>query len=140
MRFVCLMLLIIGLAVNGKAQQVESIEFHLYTDSLKKGVYNYINVDGKLSDGSWRPLGSKQLQFSSNTGSWDGNSLIIDSSYNKDSVVVIASLKGNAAMQKKITIYMKKDLSNPLLKTEDQLMKEMNDSSSGKSRRKRNGN
>ena len=139
-RLVSLICLVVGITVHGEAQQIESIEFHLYTDSLKKGVYNYINVDGKLSDGSWRPLSSKQIQFSSNTGNWDGNSLIIDSSYNKDSVVVTASLKGNAAMQKTVTIYMKKDLSNPLLKTEDELMKEMNDSGGGKRGRKRSGN
>ena len=34
-----------------KAQKVDSIYFHLYTDSLKKGVYNYINVDARLQNG-----------------------------------------------------------------------------------------
>ena len=33
------------------AQKVDSIYFHLYTDSLKKGFFNYINVDDKTSDG-----------------------------------------------------------------------------------------
>ena len=28
-----------------KAQKIESIHINLYTDSLKKGTYNYINVD-----------------------------------------------------------------------------------------------
>lgn len=135
-RLVGLMLLLIG-AAYGKAQQVESIAFHLYTDSLKKGVYNYINVDGKLGDGSWRPLNAKQLQFSSNTGNWDGNSLIIDSSYNKDSVVVTAMLKDNNAMQKTVTIYMKKNLVGERLKTEAELMKDW-DNNSGSKRRKKN--
>jgi len=135
-RFVSLVLLITSIAAHTKAQQIQSIEFHLYTDSLKKGVHNYINVDGKMSDGSWRPLGSKQIQFTSNTGTWDGNSLIIDSSYNKDSVVVTAALKENSAMQKTITIYMKKNLTNPRLKTEEELMNELNNDS-GKGRRKR---
>src|SRR3954447_10042228 len=129
-RLVSLILLVICFAAHGKDQQIESFEFHLYTDSLKKGVYNYINVDGKMSDGSWRPLNSKLIQFSCNTGTWDGNSLIIDSSYNKDSVVVTASLKGNTAMQKTITIYMKKNLTNPQLKTEEELFKKWNDSNS----------
>src|SRR5438270_13632185 len=102
-RLVGLVLLAIGITFYGKAQQIESIEFHLYTDSLKKGVYNYINIDGKMNDGSWRPLNSKLVQFTSNTGTWDGNSLIIDSSYSKDSVVVTAMLKANTAMQKTIT-------------------------------------
>src|SRR3954447_25808326 len=139
MRLVILMLLVICFVANGKAQQVESIEFHLYTDSLKKGVYNYINVDGKMSDDTWRPLNSKQIQFSCNTGSWDGNSLIIDSSYNKDSVVVTATLKTNAAMQKAITIYMKKNLTNPTLKTEEELLKEWNNNT-GSRKKKGKGN
>ena len=134
-RLVSLVLLIIGVATYGKAQQVESIEFHLYTDSLKKGVYNYINVDGKMSDGTWRPLNSKLILFSCNTGNWDGNSLIIDSSYNKDSVVVTAALKANTAMQKSITIYMKKNLTNPQLKTEEELMKEWNSENSNRKKK-----
>src|SRR4051794_40104595 len=138
-RLVGLVLLAIGITYHGKAQQVESIEFHLYTDSLKKGVYNYINIDGRMSDGSWRPLNSKQIQFACNTGTWDGNSLVIDSSYNKDSVVVTAALRGSTAMQKTITIYMKKNLTNPLLKTEEELLKEWNNDS-GSRRRKGKGN
>src|SRR3954471_12273315 len=134
-RMVSLVLLYIGMATYSKAQQVESIEFHLYTDSLKKGVYNYINVDGKMSDGTWRPLNSKQIQFSCNTGNWDGNSLVIDSSYNKDSVVVTAALKANTAMQKSITIYMKKNLTNPPLKTEEELLKEWNNDSGSRKRK-----
>ena len=50
-----------------KAQKVDSIYFHLYTDSLKKGTYNYINVDGKLSDGTWKPLTAKDILFSSSS-------------------------------------------------------------------------
>src|SRR3954452_2779284 len=134
-RLSSLMLLVICFAIHSKAQQIESIEFHLYTDSIKKGVYNYINVDGKMADGTWRPLNSKQIQFSCNTGTWDGNSLIIDSSYNKDSVVVTATLKANTAMQKSITIYMKKNLTNPQLKTEEELMKEWNNENSNRKKR-----
>jgi len=135
-QLVSLMLLVTCFAIHSKAQQIESIEFHLYTDSLKKGVHNYINVDGKLSDGSWRPLSSKVIQFSSNAGTWDGNSLIIDSAYTKDSVVVTAVLKGNTALQKQVTIYMKKNLVGERLKTEEEILNEMNNNS-GKSRRKR---
>ena len=111
------------------AQKIESIDFHLYTDSLKKGIHNYINVDAKLSDGSYRPLTDKQLNFSCNTGTWQGNDLIIDSSYNKDSVVVTASLKDDAAIKKTVTIYMKKNLNEGNLKSEEELMKEWNNNS-----------
>ena len=134
--FVLMCGLFIGMAVPGKAQQVESIEFHLYTDSLKKGVHNYINIDGKLVDGSWRPLNTKVIQFSSNTGTWDGNNLIIDSAYTKDSVVVTAILKDNTAIKKTITIYMKKNLVGERLKTEEELLNEWKDSGSKRRRRK----
>lgn len=137
-RWVVVMILIVGAAVQGKAQQVESIAFHLYTDSLKKGVYNYINVDGKLSNGNWRPLNSQTIQFSSNAGKWDGNNLIIDSGYTKDSVVVTAVVKSNTALKQTITIYMKKNLREPELKTEEELLEEMNNNSR-RGRQRRNG-
>lgn len=136
MRLVSLMVLFTCVAFYSNAQQIESIEFHLYTDSLKKGVHNYINVDGKLSDGSWRPLNSKQLQFTANTGTWDGNNLIIDSAYAKDSVVVTAVLKTNTALKQTITIYMKKNLTGERLKTEEELLNDWNSNSSGRKRRK----
>jgi hypothetical protein len=51
MRTFLLLTFLISLTTLTKAQKVDSIFFHPYTDSLKKGTYNYINVDGKLSDG-----------------------------------------------------------------------------------------
>ncbi len=135
-RLIGMILLLTCAAVQSKAQQVESIEFHLYTDSLKKGVHNYINIDGKLADGSWRPLNSKLIQFSSSAGTWEGNNLIIDSSYKKDSVVVIATLRNNAALKKTITIYMKRNLAGERLKTEEELMNDLNDSGSKRRRHK----
>lgn len=89
-------------------QKYDSIYFHLYTDSLKKGVYNYINVDGKLPNGKFLPLGSDEVHFSSNYGNWDGNSLIIDSAYNRDSVVISAYLKAKPSLKLNTTIYIKK--------------------------------
>jgi len=44
----CLFLLC---SLFAKAQKVENIYVNLYTDSLKKGTFNYINIDGKLSNG-----------------------------------------------------------------------------------------
>jgi hypothetical protein len=112
------------ISVASQGQKVEDIEFHLYTDSLKKGVHNYINVDGRFSDGRYLPLTDSDVTFSANTGKWDGNSLIIDSSYNKDSVVVTVALKQNPQVVKTITIYMKKNQQNEKLKTEDELYNE----------------
>ncbi len=69
-------LLVVVIAVSASplfAQKVDSIYFHLYTDSLKKGQHNYINVDGKLSNGRWQPLTSKDIQFSCSSASFEGN-------------------------------------------------------------------
>ncbi len=111
-------------AFGAKAQKVESIYFNLYTDSLKKGVYNYINVDGKLTNGTYQPLMSNEVTFTSSYGKWDGNSLIIDTGAKQDSVVITASLKEHPAVKKQVTVYLKKILAEPPLKTEKELLEE----------------
>jgi hypothetical protein len=107
------------------AQKVDSIYFHLYTDSLKKGFYNYINVDGKLSDGSWTPLDSTQVLFLSDGGFFKGNDLFIDSSYNGETVRVKAILKTNPAVHKEVVIYIRKRGFTEPLKTNEQILDEM---------------
>lgn len=107
------------------SQKIESIYFNLYTDSLKKGVHNYINVDGKLSNGRYMPLDASHVTFNSNYGTWQGNDLIIDSAYKKDSVVITATLKQNTAITQSITIYMKKNLNPPKLKTEQEILNDL---------------
>ncbi len=127
--FVCLFCL------GGSAQKIDSIYFHLYTDSLKKGVYNYINVDGLLSNGRYLPLDTTQLVFSSSDGKWIGNNLMFEPSFSKAFVTVTAQLKANPALQKTITIYIKKRPDDERLKTEEEIMNDRKTNS----RRKRNG-
>ena len=107
-----------------KAQKVDSIFFNLYTDSLKKGVHNYINVDGKLSNGSYLPLMTDEVVFSSTAGSWEGNSIIIDSSFKQEKVTITAKLKSNPSVSKNVTIYIKKVEIEQPLKTEKELLEE----------------
>ncbi len=107
------------------AQKVDSIYFHLYTDSLKKGFYNYINVDGKLSNGTWMPLDTNQIKLSSNTGFFKGNDLFIDSSYTGETVNVKAVLKNNPAIWKETTIHIRKRGFDEPLKSNDELLNEM---------------
>ena len=109
---------------RAQAQKVDSISFNLYTDSLKRGVYNYINVDGKRSDGSYLPLMTDEVSFKSSSGRWDGNSLIVDSSIKQDSVVITATLKANPEIKKNVTIFIKKTDTNGPLKTEKELLEE----------------
>ena len=121
-----LLVIVFILALAGSkttwSQTVDSIYFHLYTDSLKKGVYNYINVDGKMSNGQWRPLSAKEITFSSSYGSFEGNSLFIHSSFKGEKVTVKAVLKSNPALWREVTIYMKKLLVEEKLKTVDEVL------------------
>lgn len=105
-----------------QAQKVDSIYFHLYTDSLKKGTYNYINVDGKLSNGIWLPLTAKEIIFTATAGRFEGNSLFIDKDFTDDKVTVKAVLKDNTAQFRQVTIYIKKKEDNEKLKTVSEVM------------------
>jgi hypothetical protein len=107
------------------AQKVDSIYFHLYTDSLKKGFYNYINVDGKMSDGTWAPLDSSEILFLSDGGFFKGNDLFIDSSYTGESDRVKAILKSNPAIRKEVVIYIRKRGFTEPLKTNEEILDEI---------------
>lgn len=102
-----LLLLVAGSFSAAKAQKVDSIYFHLYTDSLKKGQHNYINVDGKMSNGRWMPLTSKDIQFSCTEAAFEGNELIIPDDFKPAKVTVRASLKSNPSVSIEKTIWIK---------------------------------
>jgi len=104
--------------VAAQAQKVESIHFNLYTDSLKKGVHNYINVDGKMSDGNWKPLTSKELKFDSDYGKFDGNDLVLPENPLVKKVTVTVTLKDNPQKTEKITIAIKQK-PDPMLPNYD---------------------
>lgn len=123
-------LLLITAASNVvRAQQVDSIFFHLYTDSLKKGTHNYINVDGKMSNGRWQPLTNKEIDFTSSYGKFEGNSLIIDTAFKGEKVTVKAVLKNNTAIWKETTIYIKKVEIVERLRTVDEILNTPSNSS-----------
>jgi hypothetical protein len=125
MRKIVTLLVFLAVAQWASAQKVESIVFNLYTDSLKKGFYNYISIDGKFSDGTWQPLDSSQIQFTANTGHFKGNDLFIDSTYKADSIIVKATLRANPAIWKETVIYIRKRGFDEPLKTNDELFEEM---------------
>lgn len=119
------------LAFFTKAQKVTEIYFHPYTDSLKKGFFNYINVDGKTTSGNWLPLTAKEIHFTLLTDSlnaravyMEGNDLFIDSSYTADSIRIKAELISNPALTKEFTIYIQKRGFDPL-KSEEEILSEM---------------
>ena len=107
-----------------KAQKVEHIYVNLYTDSLKKGTFNYINIDGKLSNGKYLPLDSTDLIFWASEGKFSGNSLWIDRDFAPEKVDIKVTLRSNPSLHKEFTIYVKQK-PDPELRTKEELMNEM---------------
>lgn len=120
--FIACMLL---LPIVGKSQTIDSIYVNLYTDSLKKGTYNYINVDGLMSNGNYLPLDSTHLIFKSSCGKFYGNSLWIDPAMHTGKVDIEVTMRSKPTLQRKFTMYIKTVDTNPPLKTEKELLDEM---------------
>ena len=131
-RFLPCILLLACTAV--KAQKIDSIYVNLYTDSLKKGTYNYINVDGLLPNGKYLPLDSSHILFTASAGKFVGNSLFIDKNFKLEKVSIKAVLRKNPAIYKEFVLYIKIKPDNENLKTVDELLNEMQPS---KSKRKK---
>ncbi|MBX2921526.1 MAG: hypothetical protein KF746_04965 [Chitinophagaceae bacterium] len=104
------------------SQKADSIYFNLYTDSLKKGAYNYINVEGRMADGKIRPLDSSQLIFISSYGKFSGNSLWLPFETTEEKINITVRHRQNPAQVIHRTIYIKKKTDDGNLKTADQAM------------------
>lgn len=116
-----MLFLCIGFSSVMKAQKIDSIYVHLYTDSLKKGTYNYINIDGKLSNGRYLPLDTSQLTFTSSDGKFYGNSLFLPVDFSKPKVHIKAVLKSDPEIYKEFEIYIKQT-PDPQLKTLEEIL------------------
>lgn len=119
-----LFLLFILIGPFAKAQKIEKIFINLYTDSLKKGTYNYINVDGQLSNGKYIPLDSSQIIFHANEGKFYGNNLWIDKDFKNEKVYIKVFLKEDPNLSKEFTIYIKQKPDNEKLLTSEEILKE----------------
>jgi hypothetical protein len=95
--------------IGGSAfsQKIDSIYLNPYTDSLKKGRHNYINVEGRTRDGKWLPLTSKEVNLTSNYGDFEGNDLILPNNFDKPKVKIRVSLKEDPTKWKEITLWIK---------------------------------
>ena len=107
-----------------KAQKIDSIFVNLYTDSLKKGTYNYINIDGHLSNGRWLPLDSSHLTFTASAGKFFGNNLWISNDFNGDKVSIQVVLRKNPAMHREFDMFIKRKPDDEKLKSVEEIMNE----------------
>jgi hypothetical protein len=120
---------------RASGQKIDSIYANLYTDSLKKGTLNYINIDARLSNGSYLPLDSSQLIFSSSAGKFSGNCLWIDQNFREEKVNIKVVLRSNPALFRQFDVYIKKRPDNEKLKTADEIINEMNGNKTSSKRR-----
>ena len=114
------------------AQKIEKIFVNLYTDSLKKGTYNYINIDGLLPNGNYTPLDSSELTFWSSDGKFYGNTLLVDKDFKKEKITIRVTLKSNPALTKEFTMFIKKKEDNEHLKTTEELLRDLQNSKTKK--------
>lgn len=113
------------------AQNIDSIYVHLYTDSLKRGTFNYINIDGLLSNGRYLPLDTTHIAFTTSHGKFSGNSLWVDTATTAEKINIGVALKSNSSVRRDFTLYIKKSPDSGKLKTEQEIIDEI------KSKRKR---
>ncbi len=111
-------------AFSSQAQQIDSVYVNLYTDSLKKGTYNYINVDGLLTNGQYIPLDTNHVIFKSSHGKFYGNSLFIERNIAVAKVDIQLILKKDNKVIKDLEMYIKTKEDEPL-KTEEEILAEL---------------
>lgn len=109
------------LKLNAQGQKLDSIYFNLYTDSLKKGTYNYINVEGVFSNGKVLPLDSSQLRFISSYGNFKGNTLWLPFDVTEEKISITVIQKNNPSRAIYKTIYIKKYEDAGLLKSPEEV-------------------
>ncbi|MEO7800494.1 MAG: hypothetical protein ABIR81_00765 [Ginsengibacter sp.] len=122
--------------VMARAQKIDNLYVNLYTDSLKKGTYNYINVDGKLADGHFTPLDSTEVIFWASDGIFFGNSLFIDRDFKKPHVLIKVCLRKNPKVNKEFTMFIKTKEDNEKLKTDEEILNDLKNSSKKKKKEK----
>jgi hypothetical protein len=136
-----LLIILISLSFRAaSAQKIDSIFFNLYTDSLKKGSWNYINIDGKLSNGKYIPLSNQQLVITATDGKLEGNSIWLDWTFKAEKITVLVYLKDQPQIRHQKTIWVKKFDQQMEAPVKDSLLQKINQrpKKSITGRRKRN--
>lgn len=140
MKRILLLVVLITAAQILNAQKIDSLFFNLYTDSLKKGSWNYINVDAKLSNGRYIPLTTEQLNIKISAGKLEGNSVWLDWDFKPEFVTVDIVLKKNPSVKKSITIWVKKKDEQLNAPVQDSLIQQINKRTKSTSTKRKRGN
>jgi hypothetical protein len=132
-----LLFFLIVITTAAKAQKIDSIYVNLYTDSLKKGTYNYINVDGLMSNGKYLPLDSTHLFFTASYATFKGNSLFIPWDFKQPKVTIKVALRNNPNVFKQFDIWIKTFDNTGSLKTADEILSDMQKQAPAKKKKKK---
>jgi len=123
--------------LNLKAQKIDSMFVNLYTDSLKKGTFNYINVDGLLSNGRYLPLDSNHVIFTSSAGKFYGNSLWLEKDCREEKIAIHVKLRSQPAVSNDFVMYIKKKGDDEILQTEEEILNQMRTDSRKKKKKEK---
>lgn len=87
---------------------LESIRFNHYTDSLKRGIHFYLNVEGAFSSGKIFPLDTSAVKFTADAGKLLGQDLLLNANdATTRSITVTATSKKDTTMSVSSTIPVK---------------------------------
>jgi hypothetical protein len=96
------------------AQKLEKLYVNLYTDSLKRGTLNYINIDGLFSNGKFLPLYTVHLKYETSVGAFEGNKLWLPDSITIKDVHIRVHAKQNPQLEARFVVGIKQVPDPPL--------------------------
>ncbi|SEA31322.1 hypothetical protein SAMN05660909_01488 [Chitinophaga terrae (ex Kim and Jung 2007)] len=97
--------------------QVIGIRFNLYTDSIKRNIHYYLNVEGKFSSGKVYPLDTSALRFAASDGQILGQDLLLPLQDTVKTVTVEAWYKPNSKYYIRAQVPVKQAPDNDSLLT-----------------------
>jgi hypothetical protein len=97
--------------------QVIGIRFNLYTDSIKRNIHYYLNVEGKFSSGKVYPLDTSVLRFAASDGQILGQDLLLPLQDTVKTVTVEAWYKPNSKYYIRTQVPVKQAPDNDSLLT-----------------------
>src|SRR5690625_4511149 len=101
---------------------LQQIHFNLYTDSIKKQVPYYLNVEGTFSNGKVYPLDTERIHFSGSAGRIENNVLEYSGRDSAKEIGVRAVFKLDSAINAQVVIPVKTYIEEVRLPTEKELL------------------
>ncbi len=102
---------------------LQKIRFNLYTDSIKKRVPYYLNIEGVFSSHKVYPLDTSMLTFQVSNGELEKNILTITDKYQKiKQVKASAYFKLDSSINADVVIPIKTHIADPDLPSEGELL------------------